>query len=113
MFIGDGVSQVQVNAAQVYLGNHESGEITLNQFNFTQFPSTGLVTTQDPTSFAPDCASTATSLSSGVKTHSGVIGLDASKTKQLESITEKLKADGKKIGIVSTVTINYVTPATG
>lgn len=111
MFIGDGMSQVQVNVAQVYLGNHESGKVTLNQLNFTQFPSTGLVTTQNSTSFVPDSASTATALSSGVKTHSGVIGLDASKMKEPESITEKLKADGKKIGIVSTVTINHATPA--
>lgn len=111
MFIGDGMSQVQVNAAQVYLGNNTSGEVALNQLNFTQFSNTGLVTTQDSTSFAPDSASTATALSSGVKTHSGVIGLDASKTKEPESITEKLKAAGKKIGIVSTVTINHATPA--
>lgn len=111
MFIGDGMSQVQVNAAQVYLGNNTSGEVALNQLNFTQFPAAGLVTTQDSTSFAPDSASTATALSSGVKTHSGVIGLDVSKTQAPESITEKLKANGKKIGIVSTVTINHATPA--
>lgn len=111
MFIGDGMSQVQVNAAQVYLGNNTSGEVALNQLNFTKFPVAGLVTTQDSTSFAPDSASTATALSSGVKTHSGVIGLDASKAIVPQSITEKMKANGKKVGIVTSVTINHATPA--
>ncbi|MEO3150379.1 alkaline phosphatase [Turicibacter sanguinis] len=111
MFIGDGMSQVQVNAAQVYTGNDGEGEITTNNLNFTAFPTVGLVTTHNSTSFVPDSASTATALSSGVKTHSGVIGLEANKTKVTESITEKLKLAGKKIGIVTTVTINHATPA--
>lgn len=97
MFIGDGMSQVQVNAAQVYTGNDGEGEITTNNLNFTAFPTVGLVTTHNSTSFVPDSASTATALSSGVKTHSGVIGLEANKTKVTESITEKLKLAGKKL----------------
>lgn len=111
MFIGDGMSQVQVNAAQVYQGNNTYGEVTTDNLNFTEFPVAGLVTTHDSTSFAPDSASTATALSSGVKTHSGVIGLNVDKTQASESITEKLKLAGKKIGVVSTVTINHATPA--
>ncbi|MTL92582.1 alkaline phosphatase, partial [Turicibacter sanguinis] len=47
MFIGDGMSQVQVNAAQVYTGNDGEGEITTNNLNFTAFPTVGLVTTHN------------------------------------------------------------------
>lgn len=111
LFIGDGMSHVQVNAAQVYLGNNNSGEVATRSLNFTKFPVAGVATTHDSTSFCPDSASTATALSCGVKTHSGVIGLEADKTTEPTSITEMLKESGKKIGVVSSVTINHATPA--
>ncbi|MBO8468881.1 MAG: alkaline phosphatase, partial [Spirochaetes bacterium] len=78
---------------------------------FTQFPVVGIQYTQDATSFAPDSASTATSLSSGFKTHSGVIGMGIDKTTKGTTIAEMLRDKGWKIGIVSTVTINHATPA--
>jgi alkaline phosphatase len=111
VFIGDGMSHVQVNAAQVYNGNNTSGEVATKNLNFTQFPVAGVATTYDSTSFCPDSASTATAISCGVKTHSGVLGLCVDKTTVPQNITEMLKADGKKIGIVSSVTINHATPA--
>ncbi len=111
LFIGDGMSHVQVNAAQVYKGNNTEGEVEISSLNFTQFPVSGVVTTYDSTSFCPDSASTATALSCGVKTHSGVLGLAVDKTTKPQNITEMLQADGKKIGIVSSVTINHATPA--
>lgn len=111
MFIGDGMSAVQVNSAQVMNGNNTYGEIATDNLAFTNFPVLGMATTQDSTSFAPDSASTATSLASGYKTHSGVIGLAADKTTEVTLISELLKEQGMKIGIVSTVTINHATPA--
>jgi alkaline phosphatase len=111
LFIGDGMSHVQINAAQVLLGDNKPGEVAVKSLNFTQFPIAGVATTYDSTSFCPDSASTATAISCGVKTHSGVIGLNVDKLTKPVSITELLKADGKKIGIVSSVTINHATPA--
>jgi alkaline phosphatase len=112
MFIGDGMSHVQINAAQVFNGNNTKGDIALSPLNFTQFPVLGLQTTYDATSFCPDSASTATSLSSGIKTHSGVLGMGVDKTTKTETIAEKLKRQKDwKIGIVSTVTLNHATPA--
>ena len=111
MFIGDGMSSPQVNSAQVFNGCNESGLIDLKELTFTQFPIVGIQYTQDATSFAPDSASTATSLSSGFKTHSGVIGMGIDKTTKGTTIAEMLRDKGWKIGIVSTVTINHATPA--
>lgn len=112
MFIGDGMSHVQINAAQVFNGNNTKGDIALSPLSFTQFPVLGLQTTYDATSFCPDSASTATSLSSGIKTHSGVLGMGVDKTTKAENIAEKLKSQKDwKIGIVSTVTLNHATPA--
>ncbi len=112
MFIGDGMSSPQTNAAQVFGGVNEPGRIELDKLTFTQFPVVGIQYTQDSTSFCPDSASTATSLSSGYKTHSGVIGMGVDKMTAGVTIAEKLR-DQKdyKIGVVSTVTLNHATPA--
>ena len=112
MFIGDGMSSPQTNAAQILNGNNESGLVELDKLTFTQFPVVGLQYTQDSTSFCPDSASTATALSSGFKTHSGVIGMGVDKLTAGTTIAEMLKIQKDfKIGIVSTVTINHATPA--
>ena len=111
MFIGDGMSSPQTNSAQVYNGLNESGLVELEELTFTQFPVVGLQYTQDSTSFCPDSASTATSLSSGFKTHSGVIGMGVDRVTPGTTIAEMLHDKGWKIGIVSTVTINHATPA--
>ncbi len=112
MFIGDGMSSPQINSAQIIGGCNESGKIELDKLTFTRFPVVGIQYTQDATSFCPDSASTATSLSSGFKTHSGVIGMGIDKTTKGVTIAEKLKAEKDfKIGIVSTVTLNHATPA--
>lgn len=112
LFIGDGMSHTQVNAAQVYKGTlANKDKVELEKLGFTQFPVVGNATTQDSTSFAPDSASTATSIAGGVKTHSGVIGLAADKTTKTETIAEKLKKEGYKVGVVSSVTLNHATPA--
>ena len=112
MFIGDGMSAPQTNAAQVFEGTNVSGQVAIEPLTFTQFPVVGLQYTQDSTSFCPDSASTATSLSSGYKTHSGVIGMGVDKVTASESIAEKVKDQlGWKVGIISTVTINHATPA--
>ena len=112
MFIGDGMSAPQTNAAQIYNGSNVSGAIELEKLTFTQFPVVGLQYTQDSTSFCPDSASTATSLSSGFKTHSGVIGMGVDKVTAGETIAEKVKEQlGWKVGIISSVTLNHATPA--
>ncbi|NLK46497.1 MAG: alkaline phosphatase [Treponema sp.] len=111
MFIGDGMSHVQANVARVFLGNNTKGEVEISELSFTSFPVNGIATTQDSTSFCPDSASTATSFSCGVKTHSGVIGKLVDKTKDAKNLSEYFKEQGWKVGIVSTVTLNHATPA--
>ncbi len=112
MFIGDGMALTQTNAAQILTGSNVSGQIAIDSLSYTQFPVTGIQYTQDATSFCPDSASTATSLSSGYKTHSGVIGLGVDRKTPGETIAEKVKNQlGWKVGIVSSVTLNHATPA--
>ena len=110
LFIGDGMSFAQVHAAQVYMGA-SAGEISQWPLSFTQFPVTGSATTYDATSFIPDSAAAATAMACGIKTKSHILGMKADGETPVPNITELLKADGKKTGIVTSVTLNHATPA--
>jgi len=113
LFIGDGMSYPQVQSAAYYLGTMGSnGGVETEKLSFMNFPVSGSVQTFDSTSFCPDSASTATSISTGNKTYSGVINMDTSKTIAYETITEKLKEQlGYKIGVLTSVNLNHATPA--
>jgi len=119
MFIGDGMSFPQIQAAQYYKGVEKNGAIdakkgnypTQEKLSFMNFPVAGTVTTYDSTSLCPDSASSATALSTGNKTLSSVINMDETKTKSYETIAEKLKKQlGYKVGIISSVNIDHATP---
>ncbi len=114
MFIGDGMGNPQVAATQYYLGsiqNPDSPYPIPADLSFTRFPSLGMVTTYDASSFCPDSASTATSMASGEKTLSGVINYDVTLTKPFKLITEYAKEAGKKVGVISSVSVDHATPA--
>lgn len=115
LFIGDGMSYPQFQAASDYLGALEDDDDIVSggkNLSFMDFDVAGTATTFDSTSFCPDSASTATSISTGKKTHSGVINMDETKTKSYETITEKLKEQKDyKIGVISSVNLNHATPA--
>ena len=114
MFIGDGMGNPQVAATQYYLGtlqNPDSPFPVPADLSFTSFPYLGMVTTYDASSFCPDSASTATSMASGEKTLSGVINYDVTLTTPFKLITEYAKEAGKKIGVISSVSVDHATPA--
>jgi alkaline phosphatase len=110
LFIGDGMSFAQVQAAQIYKGSIE-GKIEPELLNFSQFPAVGLNTTYDTGSYIPDSAAAGTAIACGVKTEIGTIGMEADDKTEATSIAELLKADGKKIGIVTSTSLNHATPA--
>lgn len=128
LFIGDGMSYPQFQAAANYSGVisddgymkanpsvKDKGGATLKgpkPLNFMAFPVAGSAVTYDSCSFAPDSASTATSIATGHKTYSGSINVDETATKKYETIAEKVhKQLGMKVGIISTVNLNHATPA--
>lgn len=122
-FIGDGMSNPQTTAAQYYLGTKEQPDSPTPKsahLSFTTFPVIGQMNTYDATSFAPDSASTATSMSTGQKTLSGSInvgfkagekGLEPDTAQPFAIITEYAKKVGMKIGVVTTVSLDHATPA--
>jgi alkaline phosphatase len=118
MFIGDGMSTVQVNSAEVYKASiaaqTDSNYINSSTglLNMTKsFSSAGFATTYDAGTYCTDSASAGTALSTGYKTMSGVINYDVTKTVKYTTIAEMAKAKGMKVGIVSSVSIDHATPA--
>lgn len=125
VFVGDGMSYPQIQSAAYYIGKDAKGTVdetkkssdskdspVAGSLSFYEFPVVGTASTYDATSFAPDSASTATSIFTGHKTHSGSIGVDISKKVKYETIAEQLRDQkGWKIGVISSVNINHATPA--
>lgn len=128
LFIGDGMSYPQFQAASDYLGamadeDYMQAEPSVKDrqgakldgpeaLNFMNFDVAGSAVTYDSCSFAPDSASTATSIATGYKTYSGMINTDETGTKTYETIAEKLHSQkGWKVGVISSVNLNHATPA--
>ena len=130
LFIGDGMSYPQFQAAADYLGAMADGDYRAAlpstnydtrggavldgpvRLNFMDFEVAGSAITYDSCSFAPDSASTATSIATGKKTYSGMINVDESGAVAYETIAEKLhNQKGWKVGVISSVNLNHATPA--
>lgn len=125
VFIGDGMSYPQIQSATYYAGKDAAGIVdvvknsenagdspAMKNLSFYDFPVAGSASTYDATSFAPDSASTATSIFTGYKTHSSSINVDITKKIKYRTIAEQLRDQKKwKIGVVSTVNLNHATPA--
>ena len=130
LFIGDGMSYPQFQAASDYLGALADSDYTQalpsnsyddragavldgpEALNFMNFDVAGSAVTYDSCSFAPDSASTATSIATGYKTYSGSINVDETGTISYETIAEQLHAQkGYSVGVITSVNLNHATPA--
>lgn len=114
MFIGDGMGLAQRQVTELMLntsGVYGPAKDQKHRLVMNSLEVSGINTTYDSTSVVPDSASTATSLSSGYKTLSGVIGMREDKKTVTPYITEALKKKGYAIGVISTVKIVHATPA--
>jgi Alkaline phosphatase len=110
-FIGDGMGMNQVHGTEMYLGEKKGVIGTVDKLTFTQFPYTGYSKTYSSSNSITDSAAGGTALAVGHKTKNGTIGMDASHKEALESVAEKAKKAGKKVGIMTSVSIDHATPA--
>lgn len=110
-FMGDGLAMPQISATEAFANAISSKDVNVKKLGFSQFPVTGLCTTYDAGSLITDSASAGTAFASGHKTLNGVINMDVSKTKTYKTIAEYAKEAGKKVGVVSSVSIDHATPA--
>ena len=118
-FLGDGMSNAQIQATEAYLTTKNGGKATEakdllkeeNRLNMTQLPVLGMQTTYDAHALMTDSASAGTAFACGIKTMSGVIGMDDTKTISYKSIAQLAAEKGKRIGIISSVSLDHATPA--
>jgi len=102
--IGDGMGPEHVLAGQVRKVGQE-GRLAIHGL-----PVHTRVTTDNVGGSTTDSAASATALSTGVKTHNGMIGLDADGN-VVRTIFEALRDEGMAVGLVTTVTLSHATPA--
>lgn len=105
LFIGDGMSTPQVQAASEALA--AAGREPLS---FPGFPVCGFAHTNDVYGGVTDSAAAATAICCGVKTISGYLGLDPDGNR-VTGVAETLRGEGRKIGVLTTVSLDHATPA--
>ncbi len=108
LFIGDGMGIQQVNTAKVYA---DSVLKTSENLGFTKFPVTSFATTYAGTRYITCSAAAGTALSTGSKTSPSTLGLNATHTDTLFSIAKTFKDMGRKVAILTSVSIDHATPA--
>ena len=121
-FVGDGMSQPQITMAEKAISepgfreqfnkqtcgiyNHDGSAL-----NLRKFPSVGLATTNAENRFITCSAAAATALATGNKTTINTISMNGDRTANLETIAEKAKKAGMKVGVITSVSIDHATPA--
>jgi alkaline phosphatase len=128
-FLGDGMASAQIQATEAYLATKHAvenglpvgpnaGELSAeyllkpeNRLNMSKMTVTGMQTTYDSFALMTDSASSATAFACGKKTRSGVIGMDDTKTTSYKSVAQLAHEQGKKVGILTSVSLDHATPA--
>ena len=104
LFIGDGMSTPQRMIAEEFSRKAGTGSLAMNDM-----PYQATTRTCSASSLVTDSAAAATAIACGVKTYNGALGVDAA-GKRAVSCAEAAKKAGRKVGILSTVTITHATP---
>ncbi len=128
-FLGDGMASAQIQATEAYLATKyavdngisvgpNAGELHAeyllepqNRLNMSKMPVAGMQTTYDSFALMTDSASSATAFACGLKTRSGVIGMNDAKTASFKSVAQLAHEQGKKVGILTSVSLDHATPA--
>lgn len=105
LFIGDGMSVPQRMVADEFARKTGGGPLAMNLL-----PNQAMTRTCSASSLVTDSAAAATAIACGVKTFNGGVGVDE-RGMRAESCAEAAKRSGRRVGIVTSVTINHATPA--
>lgn len=105
LFIGDGMATPQRMIADEFSRKIGKGKLALNDM-----PYHATTRTCSANSLVTDSAAAATAIACGAKTNNGMVGVDP-QLKRLTSTAETARAKGRKVGIITSVTLNHATPA--
>jgi alkaline phosphatase len=134
VFIGDGTSIPQRNAAELYLASRSAPKDlenavlreenkfprgngvadfkpSIERMLMSTFPGQGFSSTYSYNSLITDSSSSGTAIATGHKTQDGVVGMDPTGKEKYVSMAKMARDKGMKVGIVSTVSIEHATPA--
>lgn len=120
LFVGDGMGIATVTAARILEGQLRGELGEENQLAFDTLPHVAFSKTYSTDAQVSDSASTITAIMSGVKTRSGVLGVDerirrgdhtSVESSSVPTILEEAEDRGLATGIVSTAKITHATPA--
>ena len=109
-FIGDGMGVNHVLGTEMYRSELK-GEIGITPLLFTQFPHATMATTFSATNGVTDSAAAGTALATGNKTKNGALGVKKDLTTEVNSVAAWAKANGHRVGVSSSVSIDHATPA--
>lgn len=121
LFIGDGMGISTITATRIFDGQSRGASGEENILPFERFPHVALVKTYNSNSQVPDSAGTASAMMTGVKTDIGAINMsDRHKVgacgdwqaDRVASLAERLEAEGRATGVVTTTRLTHATPAT-
>ncbi|XP_077988500.1 alkaline phosphatase-like [Glandiceps talaboti] len=120
VFLGDGMGIPTMTAARIYKGQLEGNPGEEAVLAFESLPRSALIKTYNTDYQVPDSSGTATAILSGIKTKSGVVGVDDSalrydcdstKGAEIDSVFKIASIAGKSAGIISTARITHASPA--
>lgn len=123
LFVGDGMGVSTVTAARIFDGQSEGKMGEEHSLAFEDFRNVAMIKTYNTNAQVPDSAGTATALMSGYKTNIGAVNVlpdpevakmvmgSCLRGKNTPTLTDKAKASGRSVGIISTARITHATPA--
>ena len=106
LFIGDGMGEAQVRAAELYSLGSGAGKIS-----FSSMPVRGKMSTSTADGAVTDSAAAGTAIASGYRTKNGILNMDPSGTKRFLTVAMLARDRGMKVGIVTSSFLNDATPA--
>ncbi len=111
LFIGDGMGRNHVAAAELYAATPEAAGKGVAPLRFPAFPVRGEIATHNASWGVTDSAAAATALASGRKTANGILNMNPRATERYAIITDLAKARGRRVGVVTSVSLDHATPA--
>jgi alkaline phosphatase len=106
-FIGSGMGIASATYTEMAMATSNNSQ----SLSFSGFANTGWTVTHSANNLIPNTASAATALATGQKTANGRIAMTPDASQPLKSIAYSFKDMGFRTGIVTTLNINYATPA--
>lgn len=109
MVIGDGMGPAYTSAYRYFSDNPNTEIIEKTVFDRHLVGSSSTYPAR-VSGYITDSAASATALATGVKSYNNAVGVDVNK-KEVQTVLEWAKLQGKKTGVVVTSQINHATPA--